>query len=361
MVTVPSYLYGLAAMVFITAGLVVAAVRWFHMCRPFDQNPQYYYPGRPFVVGIYLCSLFLLPYALRPDSADAWFLAKLYFLPVTLYHFTILLLSYFGNVMQWKKWRVPMFIIGFPVALSLLAAVVLALVPGDQAGRIFSVVFLLLGIIMTAVCLAAMWVVLRWAGSLDEDEYSNPTDFPVIFARKWLGMVVINIILCWAGALFDSPALMAMIMLLLSVSSVVFIITALHPHRSRPVDAGTPEEPSSPESPSSQMYHRNLSEKKRLEILSAICCVVEEQEAFVDPHLTLQDVAERSGYNRSYISGLIKTEFGGFFAYINRLRLAHVERWMLEHPDATIQEAVEVSGFSSRQAYYNVKARFEKE
>ena len=72
-------------------------------------------------------------------------------------------------------------------------------------------------------------------------------------------------------------------------------------------------------------------------------------------------MAERSGYNRSYISGLIKTEFGGFFAYINRLRLAHVERWMLEHPDATIQEAVEVSGFSSRQAYYNVKARFEKE
>ena len=360
MVSVPSYLYGLAAMVFITAGLVVAAVRWFHMCRPYDRNPQYYYPGRPFVVGIYVCALLLLPYALRPDSADAWFLAKLYFLPVTLYHFTILLFSYFGNVMQWKKWRVPMFIIGFPVALSLLAAVVLALMPGDQAGRIFSVVFLLLGIIMTAVCLAAMWVVLRWAGSFDEDEYSNPADFPVTFARKWLGMIGVNVVLCWAGVLFDSPALMAVIMLLFAVSSVLFIITALHPHRNRPVPAEDGDVPAPEAVPAEQSYRRAMSEQKHLEILSAICCVMEEEAAFRDPHLTLQDVADRCGYNRSYIAGIIKTDFGGFFTYVNRLRVAHVDAWLQEHPAGTVLEAVEESGFSSRQAYYNVKARLEK-
>ena len=49
-----SYLCGLATMVFITTGLVVAVVRWFHMCRPYDRDPNYYYPGRPFVTGIFL-------------------------------------------------------------------------------------------------------------------------------------------------------------------------------------------------------------------------------------------------------------------------------------------------------------------
>ena len=351
-----SYLCGLAAMVFITTGLVVAAVRWFHMCRPFDRNPRYYYPGRPFVVGVYLCALALLPYALQPDSPDAWHLAQMYFLPVTLYHFTILLFAYFGNVMEWKKWRRPMIIIGLPVVISLVAAFVLAVIPGNQVGRISDVNLFLLGAILTGVCLTAMWVVWAWAGRFDEDDFSNPADFPVTFARRWLSMVLVNVVLCWAGALAESRALMAVIMLLFSVSSVLLIISALHPHRNRPVE---PEEAvsASEQEETSAVYNRTLPTKKRAEILAAIRAVVEGQEAFLDPHLTLQDVADRSGYNRSYISGLVKAEWGGFFTYVNRLRLAHVESYLREHPAASIQEAVEESGFNSRQTYYTVKSR----
>ena len=109
--------------------------------------------------------------------------------------------------------------------------------------------------------------------------------------------------------------------------------------------------------PADQMYNRSMPKSKRMEILSAIKTVVEEQEAFLDPHLTLQTVSDRSGYNRSYVSGLIKAEYGGFFAYVNHLRLAHVDAWLQEHPAGTIQEAIDASGFSSRQGYYSVKAR----
>ena len=55
------YLCGMAATVFLTTSLVVAAVRWFHMCRPYDQHASHYYPGRPSVVMAYLSSLALLP------------------------------------------------------------------------------------------------------------------------------------------------------------------------------------------------------------------------------------------------------------------------------------------------------------
>ena len=108
------------------------------------------------------------------------------------------------------------------------------------------------------------------------------------------------------------------------------------------------------------LYQRSISQRKRMEILAAIRTVVEEQEAYLDPHLTLQDVADRSGYNRTYISGLVKSEYGSFFSYINNLRIRHVDNYQKDNPSATMQEAVEASGFNSRQAYYGVKKRLEK-
>lgn len=311
------------------------------------------------MVGIYLCALALLPYALMPESEDAWQLARIYFLPVTLYHYTVMLFAYFGNVMEWKKWRRPMIIIGLPVLVFLIAALVLALVPGEQFSRISIVSMYLLGGIMTCVCFTAMWVVLNWAHRFDPDDFSNPADFPVVFARRWVAMIVVDTALCWTGVIVGSRALMAVIMLLFAVSSVIFIITALYPHRSRPVEEESGS--SGADEAVAAVYNRSIPQKKRQEILDAIRTVVEQQEGYLDPHLTLQDVADRSGYNRSYISGLIKAEWGGFFAYVNRLRIAHVDAWQQEHPAGTIQEAVELSGFNSRQTYYAVKARLSRE
>ena len=363
------HLCGLAAAVFITAGLLVAAVRWFHMCRPFDKNPKYYYPGRPFVVGIYLNALVLIPYALHPESADAWYLARIYFLPVTICHFIILLFSFFGIVLRWKKWLLPILLVGGPVALVMLAALVLAVWPGEQmedaaSNMVSGYVLYALGIIITIVCIVAVVLVLRQAQRSDKDEFSNPEDFPVVSARRWMLLIGVNLVLCWTGALSNSPAVLAVIMLLLAVSALVFLISVLSPSRNRPMEELAVEEASEPAlglepDPETEdhLYQRSLSLQKRLEILSAVTTVVEEQEAFLEPHLTLQEVAERCGYNRSYVAGLIKSELGGFFTYINRLRLQRVDDYLQEHPDATVLEAAEESGFISRKAYYSAKAK----
>lgn len=348
-----SYLCGLSATVFIAVGLTIAAVRFFHMCRPFDRKPRYYYPGRPFVVGIYLNALLLLPYALHPGSPDAWYLARIYFLPVTIFHFTVMLFSYFGNVMQWKKWHRPMIIVSLPVFLALLAAFAMAVWPGDQSASVSPAlswaVLYVLGIIITGICIMAMAVVLRWARRFNADDFSNPADFPVTQARRWVAMVVFNLVLCWVGAIVARQGLMAVLMLLFAGVSVVFIISALHPHRSQPLEE---EVPGPPETVAPR---RTSSEKKRQELLSAIHTVVVEQEAYLDAHLTIQDVADRCGYSRSALSSLFKAELGGFFGYVNGLRLQHVETYLHEHPSATMQEAVLESGFNSRQAYYSVK------
>ena len=44
---------------------------------------------------------------------------------------------------------------------------------------------------------------------------------------------------------------------------------------------------------------------------------------------------------------------------MNRVRLEHVDRYLQEHPTATVLEAAEESGFISRKAYYSAKAKLQ--
>lgn len=351
------YLCGVAAAMFLAVCLMAAAVRWFHMCRPGDRNPRFYYPGRPYVTAVFLNALVLIPYVLHPESADAWYLVRLYFLPVVFFHYTILLSSYFGSMMQWKRWRISILLAGLPVALALTAAFVLAVWPGEQLAGSSAVIDYILyatGLFTTGACTYSMILIIRWARRSDEDDFSNPEDFPVVATRRWLCLVCSSMALCWTAAIVNRPGLMALVQLLIAAGIVIFLITALHPHRNQPEETA---QATAPKTQETQSYQRAIPLKKRKEILAAIRTVVEEQEAFLDPHLTLQDVADRSGYNRSYVAAVIKTEFGGFFNYVNRLRLARVDAYLKENPAATVQEAAEESGFASRRAYYAVRSK----
>lgn len=60
-------------------------------------------------------------------------------------------------------------------------------------------------------------------------------------------------------------------------------------------------------------------------------------------------------YGRTYIAAVVKSELGGFFSYVNRLRVKYAECYLAEHPEATIAEAAEAAGFSNRKAYYRAK------
>ena len=338
------YYYGMTATVFITVCLVVALIRWFHMCRPYDRNAGYYYPGRPFFVIAFLSALVLIPYALHPDSADCWYLTRVYFLPATISHFTILLFSYFGNIMEWKKWRIPMLVIGTPIALTLLAALVIAIWPGEQIVNdihpaLSACLLYIPGTISTAVCIAAVIVIYSWKRRFNEDDYSNPNDFPVLVSRRWTLLTLVNMGLCWTAVVLNDPDVMAAIMLLFSISAVLIIISALHPHRNGPIEAETPamDEEMEP------MSKNGIPKRTHKEVLSSIHIVVVEQQAYLESHLTLQDVADRCGYSRSYIANIIKSEYGGFFDYINGLRLLNMESYQMQHPESTIQEAAEAS------------------
>ena len=359
------YIYGLATAVFIAVCAVIAVVRWFHMCHPYDRHPGYYYPGRRAMTIIYLMPVILIPTIVLPSYNGAWLLAKAYFLPGTLYLLSIMLFSYFGTVKHWRKWRRPTIIVGIVALLALFAGPVMAVIGGEKADnyRIGCYIIYGLGLLMTGFCGFAVWVVLRWARRLDPGEYSNPLDFPVVFAQRMVGLLVVAVVLLWVAAIADSRIVTAVLELLLGGISVLMLIAALHPHRHQEPDEER-EVPDPDDSdaadPEAQVYSYNLSPAKTQAIADAIRKVVETQEAFLEPHLTVQEVATRCGYNRTYVSGVFKTRLGGFFTYVNTLRLDYADAYRSAHPGASLAETIDAAGFSSRSSYYAVKAKLQR-
>lgn len=74
--TQPENFYSLACYTYILSGVICAVVRWFHMCRPFDQRSDYFYPARRQVTFFYAATALQLPYMLCPGDPGSWFFAR---------------------------------------------------------------------------------------------------------------------------------------------------------------------------------------------------------------------------------------------------------------------------------------------
>ena len=84
---------------------------------------------------------------------------------------------------------------------------------------------------------------------------------------------------------------------------------------------------------------------------------MEQKKGFLNPHLTLAHVASQTDYGRTYVSKVFKQEFGGFYNYINRLRLEYAAQYASEHPEASQDEIASQSGFSSRTSQWRAANR----
>lgn len=61
-------LFSDACLVLIVAGLVCAAVRWFHMCAPYSDNEKVFYPARRQMSLFFALPVLLVPYVLMPSG-----------------------------------------------------------------------------------------------------------------------------------------------------------------------------------------------------------------------------------------------------------------------------------------------------
>ena len=75
---------------------------------------------------------------------------------------------------------------------------------------------------------------------------------------------------------------------------------------------------------------------------------MDEEQPFLDPELTLDDVAEHLNTNRTYVSLLMNRSFGvPFRDYINARRIEYSKTYMTEHPGERFESVAAACGFSS--------------
>ena len=144
------------------------------------------------------------------------------------------------------------------------------------------------------------------------------------------------------ASFLHSPVKLAIPALTLAV--LVFIIGALGNNQKQILIREPNDIPESPEA-----IDAKIPPKLKEEIVSYF----EMKQAYLERELTIWDVAEKLGTNRTYISRIINKDFGlTFSAFVNRYRIAYVKKLLDDKPDYPVDDLAEICGFGSGSSLY---------
>lgn len=235
--TQPENFYSLACYTYILSGVICAVVRWFHMCRPFDQRGDYFYPARRQVTFFYAATALQLPYMLCPGDPGSWFFARSFgilYYPVC---FALLYHRFFQMRHLWsKKLSIAYFCSPFLLLGALFVIVVFhqndLLLPYK---RLWECIMVCVSILLTYRLVKECRWVAKKVESYHTQNYSNESDFPFTFAKNMLYLPAVWLIVMWTLFLLDNQMVKAFIDLIMAAWHVLFLCRILHP--SRPVSS----------------------------------------------------------------------------------------------------------------------------
>lgn len=348
-------------MVYLVSCWIFSAVRGIHNCGTPKGRREYIWPDRKMQVAIYLCATMLLPYVLNPQSESAWVLMKSYF-PCTYYYYCgAMMFCFFGSVRQWQTWKKYNWIAALITASAMMPLIVDAWSPSDLLSPGFvsawNFVIIAVSVLMMVYAGVAMWQVWIWMKVARDVNYSNPEDFPTEYAhRVWLAPIVLTPLL-WPAFITNSPTVMAILCVPLSVFNIILLLTVMPVWRRAAILSSSSEEDIEIEDDAPA----ELAKERTNRIAAEIEQFVNTEAAYLDPHLKLEQVVERCNFSRSYVSRVFTERFGSFSNYVNGLRVDYFERYMAQHPNSSTETAAEASGFTSYTAYTKAKERLPRQ
>ena len=366
-------LFSVSMAVYVATSLAIAAIRWGHKCQPYSRHADYYYPARKALVFCMSSNILLSPIIFKPADADAVLYLRMMLILASPFLCAVVLFSYFGRVLKVGWWRNPVNALAIPFCLMTVSAFVMTFMPGTQLEGLFCKWYFsaagILALVYMGCFVLSIRMIARALHRFSEKNYSNPDDFPHQFAKGILWIPILYVTVSWVCTFIGSYNALSVCMIVLSVLGVVFLIGALAPHRTLEVEqlesgelmVGSVTEMAEPVLPEVEPdpVEETLSQERKIEIVNIIRHQVEDEQAYLDSHLTLNSLSRSCGVNRTYLSQVISECMGGFYSYVNRCRLSHVARLKEQQPEASIEEIVTSSGFGSRQSYYNVRRQLE--
>ena len=235
--TQPENFYSLACYTYILSGVICAVVRWFHMCRPFDQRSDYFYPARRQVTFFYAATALQLPYMLCPGDPGSWFFARSFGI---LYYPVCFALLYHRFFQMRHLWRKKLSIAYFCSPFLLLGALFIIVVFHQNDlllpyKRLWECIMVCVSILLTYRLVKECRWVAKKVESYHTQNFSNESDFPFTFAKNMLYLPAVWLIVMWTLFLLDNQMVKAFIDLIIAAWHVLFLCRILHP--SRPVSS----------------------------------------------------------------------------------------------------------------------------
>lgn len=90
-------------------------------------------------------------------------------------------------------------------------------------------------------------------------------------------------------------------------------------------------------------------------LLAKFQAIMLNEQLFLQPSLTLSDVADRLHTNKTYVSKLVNNTYNiGFPELLNTLRVDYAEQYLLNHRDARQEEVAKACGFLSASSFNNI-------
>lgn len=414
--TQPENFYSLACYTYILSGVICAIVRWFHMCRPFDQRSDYFYPARRQVTFFYAATALQLPYMLCPGDPGSWFFARSFgilYYPVC---FALLYHRFFQMRHLWsKKLSIAYFCSPFLLLGTLFVIVVFhqndLLLPYK---RLWECIMVCVSILLTYRLVKECRWVAKKVESYHTQNYSNESDFPFTFAKNMLYLPAVWLIVMWTLFLLDNQMVKAFIDLIMAAWHVLFLCRILHP--SRPVsskrsiddmktienenmerilqenellekvveatdnlileepctedeagvadEAGvTDENKETDEANERQLIERNgentrqrIEKEKWESVKNEVLTIVSHR--YLEPSLKRIEVIRDVSAMNHTLAGTFITQVG-FYRLVNAFRVRHYERLMESHSTSNLGQeiAAEMCGFKNRWGLANARKR----
>lgn len=365
--TTTDLIYGGICWTFITCCILCAVFRWFHLCHPYDQDADYYYPARRFVCAFYLCQLLYLPFVIRPTEPHTILYVRSVGLLLTTTFLPLILNRYFQRHTKAHRGY------GYAVYVCPLVAIwLIGLVSLFQPDNVFlcspAIFLTAVGAVAIAMCVMFMRVIIWLYRKIDryqKAEYSNEEDFPYRFAQKVMFLPWTVIAFVWIVFFTADRLLMAVMWGVLSVFAVYFAVIILHPQREKGTEAlqldaadlETVIEAADDEEAMSVADNQEHGEGPDGAVWARVIEIARQR--YREPHLTRRDIIAEFDYGERTEAGAVISAFG-FYDMINTLRLEHARRYAEAHPNETKESIAISSGFKDRFAMRHARGRIDE-
>lgn len=387
------FFYSLACFTFILSGVFCAVVRWCHMCHPFDEQGDFFYPARRQMTFFYAALVLQFPYVLCPSDADAWFYVRSFgilFYPVC---FAMAFHRYFQmGKMRRNLSSVLYFFLPFLLLGTLSLMVLFCKNEFLVANKlVWECIMGGLSILFSFRLVQENRWLVRMVDDYHTQNYSNDSDFPFVFASKVIYLPMTFLLVMWVVFLADSRTLKAVIDLLVTVWNVMFLCKILHPNKI----IHTEEDKECMAIMEKENLQRVLQESASLEEMTPIPDesrigvadnvmqdAFEEEKAnlrlqmeqenwesvkkevliivsrrYLEPSLKRVEVIRDVSMMNHTLAGTFITQVG-FYKLVNAFRVRHYEKLMESSAGTYGQEAAaELCGFKNRWALTNARKR----